>query len=320
MIKMKSRLKVLLLLALNILLFTSAQCGINHKEIFNQIDKKYTSQIDSIPFQNNQLLNFNSYFILLSQNLKQEFTRPFHFNKKDWGNFGKYAAVTIALSFADEPVQQAALRLRNRNTGLNVISKDVSNFGGIYEIFTVAGIGAYGLITSNNKLVNTTLLSSQAYIVSGAMATVLKLLSGRTRPSYYPPGVEAEPRFLGPFHKSLNDADGSHENSSFPSGHSTVAFAVATVFATEYKDNPVIPVIAYSAASLISISRITENKHWVTDVFSGAVLGYFSGKLVIKNYHRLNKYSSVAQKKDLISFKLNYSFGHLEPGMVYQFR
>ena len=317
---MKPGIRLLLILTFNFLLLASDGSTLHYKEIFNKTNEMGFVQIDSIPFQNNQLLNFNSYFILLSQNLKQEFTRPFHFKKKDWGNFGKYAVITIALSFADEPVQQAALRLRNRNTGLNIISKDVTNFGGINEIFTVAGIGVYGLITGNNKLVNTTLLSSQAYIVSGAMATVFKLLSGRTRPSYYPPGVEAEPRFLGPFHKSLNDANGSHENSSFPSGHSTVAFAVAAVFASEYKDNPVVPVIAYSAASLISISRITENKHWVTDVVAGAALGYLSGKLVVKNYHHLNKYSSVAQKKDLISFKLNYSFGHLEPGMVYQFR
>ena len=280
------------------------------------------SQITAIPdslYPQKSLLNFNSYFSLLGNNLKDGFTKPFHLSKKDWGNFGKYAVITIALSFADEPVQQVALRLRNRNTGLNIISKDVTNFGGINEIFPVAAIGAYGLITRNNKLVKTTLLSSQAYIVSGAMATVLKLLSGRTRPSYYSPGVEAEPRFLGPFHKSLNDANGSHENSSFPSGHSTVAFAVAAVFASEYKDNPVVPVIAYSAASLISISRITENKHWVTDVFSGAVLGYFSGKLVVKNYHRFERFPSNGQKKNFISFTLNYSFGHLEPGMVYHF-
>ena len=264
------------------------------------------------------LLHFNPYFILLGNNLKDGFTKPFHLSKKDWGNFGKFAALAFALSFADETVQQAALRLRNRNTSLNNISRTITNFGGIYEVFTVAGIGAYGLISKNNKLINATLLSSQAYITSGAIATVLKFISGRTRPSYYPPGVEAEPKFLGPFH-NLKDANGSNEKSSFPSGHSTVVFAVATVFASEYKDKPVVPVIAYTAASLIGISRITENKHWVTDVATGAANGYLSGKLVVNNYHRFNKPTSSKQKKNSISFTLKYSFGHLEPGMVYQF-
>ena len=316
---MKSWLKVLLLLTLNIPLLTSARCGLNHKEIFKQIDKKYTCQIDSFPFQNYPLLNFHSYFILLGQNVKQEFTKPFHLKKKDWGNLGKYAAVTFALSFADEPIQQSALRLKNRNTSLNDISKGLSDFGSIYEVFTVAGIGAYGLISKNNRLANTALVSSQAYITSGAIMTVLKLLSGRTRPSYYPAGVEAEPRFLGPFHKSLNDANGSNENSSFPSGHSTVAFAVATVFATEYKDKPLVPLVAYTAASLISMSRITENKHWITDVVTGTAIGYLSGKLVVKNYHCFQKITSSERKKNSISFSLNYSFGHLEPGLIYKF-
>ena len=210
--------------------------------------------------------------------------------------------------------------MRNHNTGINVLGKDLSDFGGIYEILTVAGLGAYGLVSRNNKLVNTTLLTSQAYITSGVMMTFLKILAGRTRPSYYPSNVEAEPRFLGPFHRKLNDANGTHENSSFPSGHSTVAFAVATVFATEYKDIPVVPVIAYSAASLISLSRITENKHWITDVFSGAALGYFSGKMVVKNYHLFQKLSSSEKRKNVISFSVNYNFNHIEPALIYQFR
>lgn len=316
--------KVLLLFLFNIPIIGFAQINSDNKlDSLQVIPGGNPSQInlnyDSANSQKS-LFYFNSYFSLLGKDLKDGFTKPFHLSKQDWGNFGKFAAVTFALSFADEPVQQAALRLRNRNTGLNNISKDVTKFGGIYEVFTVAGIGAYGLISKNNKLTNTTLLSSQAYITSGAIAMVLKYLSGRTRPSYYPSGVQAEPRFLGPFHKSLKNADGSHDNSSFPSGHSTVAFAVATVFATEYKDKPIVPVVAYSAASLVSISRITQNKHWVTDVFTGAAIGYLSGKLVSKNFHSFQKSSSSERKKNSISFSLNYNWDHIEPCLIYQFR
>lgn len=302
--------------------------GFAQRDVFIQkrdslsLKKDSVEQVNQIYTVNNHVdeLDPNSYLILFGQNLKQEFTKPFHFRKKDWENFGKYAVITVALSFADEPVQQAALRFRNENSQLKTVSKDVTNIGGVNEIFVVAGIGAYGLIAHNNKLVNTTLLSSQAYIITGAVTTIFKFLSGRTRPSYYSANVEAEPRFLGPFHKSLNDANGSTENSSFPSGHSSVAFAVAAVFATEYKDYRVVPWIAYSAASLISISRITENKHWVTDVFSGAALGYFSGKLVVKNYHVFQKIDSSQRHKNSISFSLNYNWNHIEPCLIYKFR
>lgn len=315
--------KVLLLLLFSIPVIGFAQNSGNKLDSLHTIPGDNPSEINlNYDSTNPQkpLFHFNSYFSLLGENLKDGFTKPFHLSKRDWGNFGKYAAVTFVLSFADEPLQQAALRLRNRNTGLNNISKDVTKFGGIYEVFTVAGIGAYGLISKNYKLANTALLSSQAYLTSGSMIIALKFLSGRTRPSYYPPGVEAEPKFLGPFHKKLNDANGSKENSSFPSGHATVAFAVATVFATEYKGKPVVPIIAYSAATLISISRITENKHWITDVVTGAAIGYLSGKLVVKNYHRYAKVKAPEQPRNKVSFHLEYNFGHLEPGLVYTFR
>jgi membrane-associated phospholipid phosphatase len=265
-------------------------------------------------------LTFNSYFILLGSSLKQEFTKPFHMNKKDWGNLGKFTAVTAALTFADKPVQKAALKLRNRNTGVNNISKYVTNFGGLYEAYTLAGLGVYSLIFKDEKLKTTTLLATQAYVTGAAMGAVLKFVSGRTRPSYYPAGTEARPRFLGPFSRTGLDASGKKVYSSFPSGHTTVAFAAATVFASEYRNKPIVPIIAYSVASLIGVSRITENKHWTTDVFVGAALGFLSGKQVVNNYHRYAKVKSAEKRKNELSFNLNYSYGHWEPGLVYKLR
>ncbi len=130
--------------------------------------------------------------------------------------------------------------------------------------------------------------------------------------------VEAEPKFHGPL-SSGKDINGNRVNSSFPSGHTTVAFAAATVFAMEYRDRPLVPLISYSAATLIGLSRITENKHWITDVFAGAALGFFTGKLVVNNYHRYAKLKAPSQKKNSISFNLEYHYGRLMPGLVYKF-
>jgi len=264
-------------------------------------------------------LTFKSYFILLGSSLKQEFTKPFHMTKKDWGNFGKFAAATVALSFADRPIQKEALKLRNRNTAVNDISKYVTNFGGLYEGYTLAALGAYGFVFKNQKMKTTTLLATQSYITAAALESVLKFLSGRTRPSFYGPNEVARPRFLGPFSKTGVDVAGKTTYSSFPSGHTTVAFAAATVFASEYKNKPLVPIIAYSAATLIGVSRITENKHWTTDVLVGAAVGFLAGKNVVNNYHRYAKIKN-AEKKNTMTFNLQYSFGHLEPGIVYKFR
>lgn len=295
---------------------------INKLDSLNKKADSAGGQINNIApraYNEETKITFNSYFILLGSDLKQSFTKPFHMSKKDWGNFGKFTLATVALSFADEPIQKAALKLRNRNTGINNISKYVTNFGGNYEGYTLAALGAYGFIFKNVKMQTTVLLATQAYITGAAVETVTKYLSGRTRPSYYPVGTEPEPRFLGPFSKTAKTVSGKNSYSSFPSGHTTVAFAAATVFALEYKDKPLIPIVAYSAATMIGLSRITENKHWITDVFVGAALGYLSGKQVVNNYHRYSKLKAPGQKKNTISFNLQYSYGHVMPGMVYKF-
>ncbi len=123
-------------------------------------------------------------------------------------------------------------------------------------------------------------------------------------------------KFHGPFYTS---------NSSFPSQHSTLAFAAARVYAMEYKNTPIIPIISYSAATLIGLSRFTENKHWATDVLAGAFLGLACGTQVVNNYHRFAKLVRTGQvkrkKKGDVSFNFQYQPGvGFMPGMVYNFR
>ena len=86
--------------------------------------------------------------------------------------------------------------------------------------------------------------------------------------------------FLGP---SLSNSGAV----SFPSGHTTVAFGVATVIATEYADKPAIPIIAYTLAGLVGLSRINDNEHWASDIIFSAPLGWAVGKLVARqrNWH-----------------------------------
>jgi membrane-associated phospholipid phosphatase len=265
-------------------------------------------------------ITFKNYFVLMGSNLKQEFTKPFHMTGKNWGQLGMFALATTALSFADEPIQKQALKFRNTNSGALKVSKFITNSGGIYEFYTLGAIGAYGFIFKNEKVKTTTLLATQAYISGTVVESVLKFVTGRTRPSFYDPTVEAEPTFKGPFAKTAYDFSGTRSNSSFPSGHATVAFAAATVFAMEYKSTVWVPVFSYTAASLISISRITENKHWATDVFVGAALGYLTGRQIVNNYHRYAKIKSPGLPKNSVTFNVQYHSHQITPGVVYHIR
>ncbi|MDQ6610325.1 MAG: phosphatase PAP2 family protein [Bacteroidota bacterium] len=259
-----------------------------------------------------------SFFVLEASNLKQAFTKPFHMTKQNWKDVGKFAIITGALAFADQPIQKFALDLRNHNHGFLNISRQITNFGGPYEGYTLGALGAYGFIFNNKKMQTTTLLALQSYLTGAAVEGVVKFISGRTRPSFYGPNTVARPTFKGPFATSI-DYTGAKTNSSFPSGHTTVAFAAATVYALEYKNKPWVPVVAYASASLIGLSRITENKHWATDVLVGAALGYLTGKQVVNNYHRYAKLKAPKQLKNSVSFSMNYEFGHLSPAVVYRF-
>lgn len=261
-----------------------------------------------------------SYFILLGSDLKQAFTKPFHMKKKDWLTAGGFVALEVGLSFADKSIQSNALQMRNDSKTLRDVSTYVTRFGGSYEVYTLIFMGGFGALFNKPKMLNTTFLATQAYITGEAVHQVANFFTGRQRPDYYTSATSLpNPTFHGPF-SSVRDVNGNRIASSFPSGHTTVAFAAATVFAMEYRDKPLIPIIAYTAASLIGISRITENRHWFSDVVAGAVLGYFSGKQVVDNYHRYAKLKAPSQTKNTVAFNLDYRFGTVMPGMIYKFR
>jgi membrane-associated phospholipid phosphatase len=72
---------------------------------------------------------------------------------------------------------------------------------------------------------------------------------------------------------------------SFPSGHSASVFATATVFSYEYRDHAAVPIAAYSVAALVSASRLSARKHWVSDIFVGSAVGFLLGRYVYRSHH-----------------------------------
>jgi membrane-associated phospholipid phosphatase len=77
---------------------------------------------------------------------------------------------------------------------------------------------------------------------------------------------------------------------SFPSGHSTAAFAFAAAVSSETQrwwpgTRWVIGPILYGGASLTGLSRIYDNAHWASDVMAGAALGTFTGVKIVRYQH-----------------------------------
>jgi membrane-associated phospholipid phosphatase len=273
-------------------------------------------------------ITFPVYWKLMASDLKQQVTSPFHARPRVWYKAAVAVAVTGGVLLLDERISRVAVDWRKNSPGMVSTSKYVTRFGGPYEVYTLAALGTYGWIFKNEKIKTTTLLATQAYITSAVIFEAAKFLSGRQRPYYYDPETNSnDPTWHGPFYQFKKDANGNKPDnnsySSFPSGHTTLAFAAATVYAMEYSDRPLVKIFSYSAATVIGLSRITENKHWASDVLIGGILGHLIGRQVVNNYHRYAKLKSEAtasiKKKSTLSFAPQYLYGKWLPGVVYKF-
>jgi membrane-associated phospholipid phosphatase len=101
-----------------------------------------------------------------------------------------------------------------------------------------------------------------AHGIAAVLANMLKHLIGRPRPKFV---------HSGDWEMSLSLASGLD---SFPSGHSTASFAVATVLAKRF---PVMSPLCLAIALFVGISRVLRGSHFPTDVMGGAIIGILSG-------------------------------------------
>jgi membrane-associated phospholipid phosphatase len=136
-----------------------------------------------------------------------------------------------------------------------------------------AGLLAAGYIRHDDREVNTALLATEAYGDSVVVNLAIKAVTRRQRPSDVPLNGDYSDTFF-------NGSKSPLKGSSFPSGHATAVWSVATVVAERYRHRgkPWVPVLAYTLATAISASRITEAAHFPSDVWLGASLGYTIAK------------------------------------------
>jgi len=86
-----------------------------------------------------------------------------------------------------------------------------------------------------------------------------------------------------------------------------VAFSWATVLAEEYKDKPFIGIVSYALAACTAFARVYNNKHWVSDVFVGAVLSHFITKKIVA-LHAVSDGRSVSIQPSLSGISLTFHF------------
>jgi membrane-associated phospholipid phosphatase len=135
------------------------------------------------------------------------------------------------------------------------------------EVFVTAGLGvlATGLISGNDRVRDAGMRISSSLALAGTIVTLGKLSAGRQRPSH--PGADGDE--FQPF----------SGNASAPSGHTAMAFALATSLSDEIH-NRWVTVGLYTMAAATGWSRVNDNAHWASDVVAGAALGIVSAKFI----------------------------------------
>ncbi|HKJ82170.1 MAG TPA: phosphatase PAP2 family protein, partial [Ignavibacteriaceae bacterium] len=210
------------------------------------------------------------YFPSLLHNFGEQATAPLHFKTKQWLMTGAVVGITAALVHFDNDIDDWARFQKQNHNWVNKTSPFITSFGSNTGILSVIGFGSISAVFKNEKGVQTSLLATQAMITSGVWVRLIKILSGRERPSaaYYFSKSEGG-KWYGPlaqFDQDLALRKPGSSFDSFISGHTATAFSIATVFALQYKDIKAVPIISYTAASLVGISRLTEHAHWASDV------------------------------------------------------
>jgi membrane-associated phospholipid phosphatase len=153
----------------------------------------------------------------------------------------------------------------NRSTQSNDVAGALRHIGQpeVYGSVTLGLLGA-GLISGNPEITRAGGRLAATLALAGVSATGFKLVVGRPRPN------------------ESSDVDGFSPFSgqdAMPSGHTTVAFALATALADDI-NRTWASVGLYTLAAGVGWSRMNDNKHWLSDVAAGAVLGVSSAKLV----------------------------------------
>jgi membrane-associated phospholipid phosphatase len=128
---------------------------------------------------------------------------------------------------------------------------DYAQYSPFLSVYALNALGVQG----KNGFKDRTIVLATAYAIMGGSVNTIKKISKITRP------------------------DGSNQ-SSFPSGHTATAFMGAEFMRQEYKDvSAWYGITGYAVAAGTGLFRMSNEKHWLTDVATGAGIGILSTKI-----------------------------------------
>ena len=173
-------------------------------------------------------------------------------NLPSWTNVAILAAGGIGAALA-RPSDGNVSRTMSGSESLGSFFRVGETAGGARaQIAAALGTYAIGQFSGQHRVAAVGADLIQAQILAQTITAGIKMSVGRTRP------------------------DGTQY--SFPSGHSSVTFATATVLQRDLGWKVGIP--AYGLATYVAASRIQDRRHFLSDVAFGAAIGIVAGRSV----------------------------------------
>ncbi|HEX9986541.1 MAG TPA: phosphatase PAP2 family protein [Thermoanaerobaculia bacterium] len=179
------------------------------------------------------------------------------------------ALVAVIWLYADAPLMAFSERIQSETT------EDAARLanrlgGGMNPAMLVLFFLLGGVAYREKRWVSYAVAMAFAGLTAGLLAQIVKALVGRARPELW----------LGPFQYAPGSA------TSFPSGHTVGAFALAGVlmFASP---NWTLRIAAALLAASVGISRILAFRHWPSDVTASAILGLLAAALFTRAVTRV---------------------------------
>ena len=248
-----------------------------------QLKNKTKSGIFSAPAQFDHRLN-GAYFQWYLHDSKELVIAPGRWKKKDWLIFGGVSATAALLVVTvDKPVNDFFVKHEDSDF-INGMNKVLNPFQAMtIPIFFSAVPIVYGLITKSDRAKKVGLEVLEAQLVTSMVHYPINWIASRERP-----------RDGGEYNDfnwiwTKEPSEWLDVDTSFPSGHSVLAFSSAAIIAAEYYEKKWVPPAIYAAASVIGVQRVAQNAHWVSDVFYGAVLGHFMTQTLVREHQKANE-------------------------------
>ncbi|MFK5974397.1 MAG: phosphatase PAP2 family protein [Flavobacteriaceae bacterium] len=230
------------------------------------------------------------------------YSRPLHWQGKQWLTLGGITAGTGAIYLFDE---ESSEYFRNQKEDIPKAIRDYgSTVGSPQKNYMITGaVYLTGLFTKNEKLRRTGVLLISSASTAGLLQQLTKSVIGRARPE------------SGKSKDTFDPFNSNRSYHSFPSGHTMLAFTNAYAIAKQFK-NPWVKAGIYTIGLVPGVSRLWEDQHWLSDVALGVVISIFTVESIDRYLDRKyqQKYNNQTKK---ISWNLNFSPGQV--GVVARF-